>query len=698
MNMRGINKYACLFLFAIALLISHHGEAAAGTRIRPISPSGTEVAGDQWLLVIGIDTYIYWPRLQTAANDAKSVRDALLSRYHFDKDHLIELYNEQATRKNILGKLRFLAKNVDKDDSLVIFYAGHGHLDSITKTGSWIPVEGGIEDASAWISNHDIKNYLRVDVTKAKHILLISDSCFSGDFFRSYRSKLPEVTDQVIKKAYELTSRQSITSGGLEPVSDAGFGRNSIFSHFLVETLKENQKPFLVPSDLFPPIKAGVAENAEQFPRFGSLRDTGGQQGGEIVLFLKQDSRLKDLSAEAANLQKELDSLKQMEAASEEARTREAAEIAKREREVADLDAKIVEIKNRMGTRAIETGYGLESMLAMIQQKEQQQKRIDELKIQTEAEEDRRRAEIGQLKAQNREKRIAAVKEDIGKYKKIVASRFGEDMKDSAWKSLIDKYPEAEGLESGDIEGLLPIAVYGGLVNTLGMKFVRIPAGSFIMGSPCNEPGRDNDARPHRVTITKPYYMQTTEVTQQQWDAVMGTRPWSGKEYVRDDPDCPAVYISWNDCQEFIKKLNEKEGDNKYRLPTEAEWEYACRADSTTKFCFGDSSGLIGNYAWYTGNADGAGEDYAHRVGTKNPNAWGLYDMHGNVWEWCQDWKHTYPSGHVTDPTGPSSGSRRVFRGGSWGNGPLGCRSADRLGYPPRGKSGYVGFRLIRTL
>lgn len=284
MKKNGIYTYVAVFV--IALLLPCYTEATRGVNVRPISPTGAEVAGNQWLFVIGIDTYIYWPHLMTAVSDAKSVRDVLLSRYHFDRKYLIELYDEKGTRKNIINKLRYLAGKVGKDDSLVIFYAGHGHLDSITKEGSWIPVESGVKDASAWISNHDIKNYLKVDAIKAKHILLISDSCFSGDFFRGRRGKLPEVTGAVIKRAYKLTSRQAISSGGLEPVSDEGFGQHSVFSHFLIKTLKENQKPFLVPSDIFPDIKAGVAENAEQFPRFGSLIGTGGQQGGELVFFL----------------------------------------------------------------------------------------------------------------------------------------------------------------------------------------------------------------------------------------------------------------------------------------------------------------------------------------------------------------------------------------------------------------------------
>ena len=425
--------------------------------VRPISPTGAEVTGDQWLFVIGIDTYIHWPRLKTAVNDAKAVKNVLLSRYHFNKEHLIELFDEQATRKNIIGKLRYLANNVREDDSLFIFYAGHGHLDSITKEGSWIPVESGTKDASAWITNHDIKNYLKIDAIKAKHILLISDSCFAGDFFRGHRGKLSQVTDKVVKRAYQLSSRQAITSGGLEPVSDAGFGNNSVFSYFLVNTLKNNQKPFLVPSNIFPDIKAGVAENAEQFPQFGSLKGTGGQQGGELVLFLKQESRLEGLATVASEKSEELESLRRLEAEAREAKKKEDEEIARREREVAELDTKITEMKKRLGTTAADTDDSLDAMFAIVQQKEQQQKRIDELKRQRESEEAKRRAEIERLKAEKRAKRLPVLKEDIRKYEKIVSSPFGKDMKESAWKSLIDKYPEAKDLPEGATALLLAI-------------------------------------------------------------------------------------------------------------------------------------------------------------------------------------------------------------------------------------------------
>lgn len=232
--------------------------------------------------------------------------------------------------------------------------------------------------------------------------------------------------------------------------------------------------------------------------------------------------------------------------------------------------------------------------------------------------------------------------------------------------------------------------------NYIGMKFVLIPKGTFMMGSPSSEKGRRSNETQLEVTLTKGFYMQATEVTQGQWQSVMGTRPWSGKKYVGDSANNPTVYISWNDCQEFIRRLNQKERTNKYRLPTEAEWEYACRAGSTTRFHFGESDSILGDYAWYKNNAWDVGEKYARTVAQKQPNAWGLYNMHGNVWEWCQDWYENYPTGHITDPKGPSSGKSRVFRGGGWFSYAWDCRSAYRDWYSPDFRINYIGFRVAR--
>ena len=203
--------------------------------------------------------------------------------------------------------------------------------------------------------------------------------------------------------------------------------------------------------------------------------------------------------------------------------------------------------------------------------------------------------------------------------------------------------------------------------NDLGMEFVYIPPGSFSMGSPSSEPKRDGDEKQHRVTLTKSFYLQTTEVNQGQWEAVMGNNPSRFKDCGRN---CPVERVSWNDIQEFIKKLNAREGANIYRLPTEAEWEYAARAGTTTPFSFGsclstDQANYNGNYPM-PGCSKGRYREMTVPVASFSPNAWGLYDMHGNVWEWCQDWFGDYPSGAVTDPAGAKSGSVRVLRGGSW--------------------------------
>ncbi len=221
-------------------------------------------------------------------------------------------------------------------------------------------------------------------------------------------------------------------------------------------------------------------------------------------------------------------------------------------------------------------------------------------------------------------------------------------------------------------------------------KFAYIPPGTFMMGSPSSEPKRDSDETQHRVTLTKGFYMQTTEITQGQWKAVMGGNP---SHFKSCGDHCPVESVFWNDCQEFIRKLNQLAGTNRYRLPTEAEWEYAARAGSSARWSFGDNEAQLKEYAWYSENSGGKTQSVAR----KKPNAWGLYDMHGNVWEWCQDWYGKYPSGSVTDPTGPSSGSYRVLRGGSWDSSAGYCRSAYRFHYTPGGRYSLLGARLLRS-
>lgn len=235
--------------------------------------------------------------------------------------------------------------------------------------------------------------------------------------------------------------------------------------------------------------------------------------------------------------------------------------------------------------------------------------------------------------------------------------------------------------------------------NDIGMTLKRIPAGEFLMGSPDSDKDALDREKPlHRVRITKPFYLQTTEVTQSQWKAVMRTAPWKGRRFVREGSDYPATDMSWDDAADFCRKLSQRDGAE-YRLPTEAEWEYACRSGSTSIYSFGSSVDQLGQYAWYHGNARGINEMYAHRVAQKRANKFGLYDMHGNVWEWCSDWNDDdyYKSSSGSDPRGASSGSVRVYRGGGWNDPAQGCRSAYRITKPATGRFNNLGFRVARN-
>ena len=235
------------------------------------------------------------------------------------------------------------------------------------------------------------------------------------------------------------------------------------------------------------------------------------------------------------------------------------------------------------------------------------------------------------------------------------------------------------------------------ITNSIGMKLLSIPKGTFTMGSPIEEEGADNDEEQHQVTISKDYYLGVTEVTQGQYEKVMGTNPSHFQKRVIRKSDSsmhPVEQVSWEGAVEFCKKLSElpeeKKAGREYRLPTEAEWEYAYRAGGKTAYSFGESSKSLGDYAWFSGNSN----DQTHPVGEKKANAWVLYDMHGNVWEWCSDWYGDYPKGAVRDPRGPQDGSIRVLRGGGWFSGAARCRSADRNRLSPAVGDFDIGFRV----
>ena len=240
--------------------------------------------------------------------------------------------------------------------------------------------------------------------------------------------------------------------------------------------------------------------------------------------------------------------------------------------------------------------------------------------------------------------------------------------------------------------------------NGLEMKLVWCPAATFTMGSPKSELGRGEDEDQVQVTLTAGFWLGKYEVTQGEWERVMGTTPWKGEEWVKKGPRYAASYVSWEDAMEFVKKLTAQERQAgrlpagwEYTLPTEAQWEYACRAGSKTAFSFGDMATQLSDYAWWgglIGNGNTEKERYAHEVGGKKANAWGLHDLPGNVWEWCADgYAEKLPGGR--DPL-IAQASRRVNRGGGWSGSPSRCRSACRGGNSPDYRF-YLGFRVARS-
>ena len=238
--------------------------------------------------------------------------------------------------------------------------------------------------------------------------------------------------------------------------------------------------------------------------------------------------------------------------------------------------------------------------------------------------------------------------------------------------------------------------------QVIGAELIYLKPGKFLMGSPESEKNRSSGEHQHDVMLTQGFWMWKTEVIQRQWESVMGTSPWKGQKYVRTGGNYPATWVTWNDAREFCRRLTEAErkagrvpSGLVYRLPTEAEWEYACRAGSRTAYSFGDSQSLLVDYAWSSENSVRADENYAHQVGGKRPNAWGLLDLHGNVWEWCVDaYDIVEDAGAVTDPY-VASGLQRVVRGGCWFFSAQFCRSAYRKRLVPSDANSNLGFRPV---
>ena len=717
--------------------------SVVGIANREVLPEMGKATGSYHLLSIGIDQYLDWPQLHTAVNGAKEVASVLTNQYaFFEPGNVRLLLDNEATEGNILAELRDLANKdrVAPEDSVIIYYAGHGHLDDLTDEGSWVPWESDTRNPESWISNARIKTIIAA--MPARHVFLVSDSCFSGDFFRGQRNRGIEIVkNEQVRDEYLLRSRTAITSGSMEPVSDGGADGQSVFTYFFLKALRQIREPYVMSHDLFERVRRGVEVNAEQRPQIGILSGTNGEQG-LFVLFRKGDKIIDQQLIEMRERNNRLEAqMSRVEQEREENARRQAEKEAELASLQAEIDAKSKEMAN-VGTGAAGSDEFSELLAYHTQLNTVRRNQADQLRKLQDREE-KLKAEQARIVRERRQKELAEAKaafdSDYLAFTNFLADPFTQEAaKGVVWQAIAKKYGVAEDqidVNPGELEwdgekvvlknsGLRIVGNKGDFtIEGLEIAMVKIEPGKFIMGSPGDEAGRDDDENQHRVTLTDVYWLGKYEVTQGQWESVMGSNP---SHFKNAGKQAPVENVSWEDTQEFIKKLNARERaagrlpkGYAYGLPTEAQWEYACRAGTTKATYSRDPWKILGAHnapsldaiAWYGGNSgvsySGAYDSSAwsekqynhtqagiHPVGEKQPNAFGLYDILGNVFEWCEDWYGDYSTGPVTNPSVPTSGSARVVRGGSWALDARSCRSAFRYRGTPSNRINYVGFRL----
>ncbi len=693
------------------------------------SPSEQETIGNNWLFVIGINEYNQWPRLNTAVSDAKNLSNVLLENYFFKEKRLIELYNDDATKSLIKRKLKYLAKNVLPEDSLIIFFSGHGYKNPTTKRGSWIPVDGDTVNPVNWLSNDELAKLVSPEAIKAKHILIIADTVFSSKEMTDNPEGTVNPSRAQIKSAYELNSRQILSSDHSRPLTKRGFETTSVLTGSLIKALKINTHQFLTPSSFFNYLKNEVSKNTAKGIRLCQLNAFSNNSPGEFVFILNKKIDRNKLSPFLLARKNEVETLKKeaMEKAQAEQKKqsenieyskkrelfkKELELIAKAENKITpglppasvidtgvkepvietpepviDVPETVIETPEPV----IESPETVEVVESILPPKKEEPEETAEsfIKKEVPADTSKTTALIGPsrlyIEPDAKYESITFLNSTLTYIKgmEILPGNYSVMVKSPVAMDTSKNFIVLEGeikTVSVHLKTLSSISLKS-LGNRLGMAFKYVNPGTFTMGSPSG----DRDENPHQVTLTKGYYLQTTEVTQAQWKSIMGKNP---SRFNDCGTNCPVENISWKEVQEFIKKLSYFDNNKKYRLPTEAEWEYACKAGSETDFA---NSLSINELGWFDRNADKA----PHPVAEKMTNAWGFYDMHGNVWEWCASSYNPYPSKAVVDPGDNMKGYYRVHRGGSWDESVYVCRSANRLYNEPDFKRHDIGFRLV---
>ncbi|MCB9277252.1 MAG: SUMF1/EgtB/PvdO family nonheme iron enzyme [Lewinellaceae bacterium] len=630
--------------------------------------------GLNYLLAVAINDYEHHPKLSNCVRDAERLLKVLQDRYSFRPEETTMLFDKDATAANLHKSLVLLKRKVTAQDNVVIYFSGHGFFDRDDQTGHLVPVEA--QEGAVWqfFSNANLVN--RIRAINSFHTFLIVDSCFSGSLFASKEVSATPFAEKV----EGLPSRWALAAGQIEKVEDGLHGDHSPFAKALLAFLEKNSSPLVPVSDLIQHVKRVTPHNARQTPVGGVLFQAG-DVGGEFVFHLKQD------------------------------------------------EAKAWAEAKRLNTLSSYDDY------------------LDAYPQGRHAEEAEERMEA--LDEENAWKQAVArgTLPGFSKYLRAYpAGKYAEEARKKKQELKAGPEPRPKPIMAKKVEEPPPKPTPPPREKPAEKKqhialknMVFIEGGSFEMGDLFGDgPG---DEKPiHRVKVSD-FYLGACTITFEEYDAFCQATK-------RDKPDDsgwgrgyrPMINVSWFDAVEYCNWRSKQEGLepcfqwtkevveeksffglikgrkeiekiycdfslNGYRLPTEAEWEYAARQQGQ-KVRFGNGKDIADPAEInYDGSKEckvsysqvGAYRGKTTQVGSFAPNSLGLYDMSGNVWEWCWDWYGDYPSSAQTNPLGPDSGSDRVLRGGSWDDGPAGARCAYRYGNVPDHRNRVNGFRLARA-
>ena len=659
------------------------------------------VGSDRYALVIGINDYQdgLVPDLKTCEADAEAIYALLTdpTKGGIDKKNAYLLLGSEATARNIgihLGKLR----RIPSKSTVFVYFSGHGSKEG--DEAYWVAQDSRMEDLFATgISNMEVQRYL--SSIPSDRVVVMLDCCYAAATVKGGKASVGDFAD-VLNKFTGKGRAYLMAAGSGEEAIEAKDLKRSVFTHYLVEGLDgradDNKDGVIVLTELSTYVDSHVADEA---------RVRGGLQRPVVRMDNVTEPSKFRLTIDAERIARNICETAETKAL-RNARLKKLRELYLDKKLGLDLYQLCIQLleKDEMHLDNME-----KKKYAEIVEVADGTLTPDKLQLILDAIETPAQRTI-RLERETNE-RPARIKQ--AKIEELLSIAQSNDNKTDgkqaleALKELLQldtSHPEALSLQK-KISGYYEPNPGDVITNSIEMKLVYIPAGEFIMGSPSNEERRSKNEGPqHSVKISKGFWMGQTEVTQAQWQSVMGTsidqqavtKDYRSSGDYGEGPDYPIYHVSWEEAGEFCRRLSQKEGQA-YRLPTEAEWEYACRAGTTTAYSFGDKITLDkANFRQVSGWSN-EGREQAIEVGSFQPNAFGLYDMHGNMGEWCQDRydKNYYSKSPSIDPTGPSSGKYYVVRGGAWGSYYQQCRSAVRCSPTPsyRVPSSGLGFRVV---